>query len=728
VRERAGLRRAIKRVVARTRLLASLGLVCALGCRASQVAEHDAAPTPTPTRAARTPELIRREGNHLLGASSAYLQQHAHNPVDWYAWGPEALALAVKLDRPIFLSIGYVSCHWCHVMEKEVFEQDDVARYLNEHFISIKVDREERPDLDAVYMDAVQTMTGSGGWPMTVLLTPSLRPFFGGTYLPHAQFLQAIHAGAEQFLSDRNAVENRGAQVYGRIAAAQPAAARAALGLDELHAIARRALEDIDPTWGGFRGRSKFPTPIKWRFLLEAYRKWGDQEIAHAIRQTLDAMAAGGVHDQVAGGFFRYSTEPTWTVPHFEKMLYDNAQLAGLYLEAGAAFDEPRYRALGLDTLDFMVRDMATAEHGFGASFDADANGKEGSTYLWQPSELRGLLGDTDGQSIASLLGVTEAGNFERSSVPTLRSNAGPRANGTALWQRSRAKLLEARARRAQPAFDSKLVSAWNGLAIGALALGYRASHEQRYLDAAEAAAEAIWRLNRDGTGELARASNAGKPGSSAVLDDYAFLAHGLTELFEATGKPQYLEQAQTLLTQALARFGSVDGGWFLTAGAAQEPLGRRIETYDGVEPSGNALLILTLEEVAALTGRDDFSKAASRALSRYADVMRQRGVDMAGWLAGALLENGPFYQLVIAGASDGLNDAWRALLPAWTVGAPLSGSGPTPDLARVMPTATGKRDLNGTPLAYVCVHGACQEPTADPKRLRNELLTGWLH
>ncbi|HTA92368.1 MAG TPA: thioredoxin domain-containing protein, partial [Polyangiaceae bacterium] len=236
--------------MARTRLLASLGLVCALGCRASQVAEHDAAPTPTPTRAARTPELIRREGNHLLGASSAYLQQHAHNPVDWYAWGPEALALAVKLDRPIFLSIGYVSCHWCHVMEKEVFEQDDVARYLNEHFISIKVDREERPDLDAVYMDAVQTMTGSGGWPMTVLLTPSLRPFFGGTYLPHAQFLQAIHAGAEQFLSDRNAVENRGAQVYGRIAAAQPAAARAALGLDELHAIARRALEDIDPTWG----------------------------------------------------------------------------------------------------------------------------------------------------------------------------------------------------------------------------------------------------------------------------------------------------------------------------------------------------------------------------------------------------------------------------------------------------------------------------------------------
>jgi uncharacterized protein len=711
--------------VKRARLVVAFGVALAFGCRAPSRAPKGERAASAPTDAPRSPAQIRREGNHLLGSGSAYLQLHAHNPVDWYPWSAEALALAVKLDRPIFLSIGYVSCHWCHVMEQEVFEQDDVAAYLNQHFISIKVDREERPDLDAVYMDAVQTMTGSGGWPMTALLTPSLRPFFGGTYFPHDRFLQLVQRGAAQFLKDRNAVESQGAQVYARIAASEPALGQA-LVPSELRAIAQRALTEIDPTFGGFRGHSKFPTPIKWRFLLDVYRKWGDAELARAIRQTLDALATGGVRDQVAGGFFRYSTEPTWTVPHFEKMLYDNAQLAALYLQAAAAFDEPRYRAVGLDTLDFMVREMTTAEQGFGSSFDADAAGKEGSSYLWRPSELDAVLGAADGASVATLLGITEAGNFEGSNVPTLRPATSASASRAALWQRCRPKLLTARAGRPQPAFDRKLVSAWNGLAIGALSLGYRASGERRYLDAAEAAASAVWRANHDRSGQLARASNLGKPDNSAILDDYAFLADGLLELSQATAKTSYLEQATTLVAEANARFASPGGAWFLTSGAAQEPLGRRIETYDGVEPSGNAALILALEKLAALMGRDEYSELARRALSRYADVMRQRGVDMAGWLDGALLDAGPFYELIIAGSSDALSEVERRLLPAWAVGLQLSGSGPTPEIERLLPPTSGKREFNGSAVAYVCTHGTCQQPTADASVLRRELLAGW--
>jgi uncharacterized protein len=708
-------------------LYSSWALLLAIGCRSSTTPAQRAAPSaaaaPVAT-AIRSPDLIRREGNHLVGSASAYLRQHSHNPVDWYPWGPEALALALKLDRPIFLSIGYVSCHWCHVMEREVFEQDDVAEFLNAHFVSIKVDREERPDLDAVYMAAVQAMTGSGGWPMSALLTPSLRPFFGGTYFPHEQFLNLVRAGAEQFATDRNAVESHGAQVYAKLATLEPAPAQGALTDDDLHAMAHNALANVDAEWGGFRGRTKFPTPIKWQFLLDAYRKWGDPELAQALRKTLDSMASGGLHDQVAGGFFRYSTEPTWTVPHFEKMLYDNAQLGTLYLEAAAALDEPRYRNIGLDTLDFILRDFMTPEHAFGSSFDADAGGKEGATYLWRPEELRSVLGAADAPGVASLLGVTDSGNFEGATIPTFRAVAS--ASDTALWERARPKLLEARQRRVQPAFDAKLVTAWNGLAIGALALGYRASGEARFRLAAETAAKSLWQLNRDARGELLRASNQGHPGSPAVLDDYASLSNGLSELFEATGEPLYLEQAISLATQGMTRFASPGGGWFLTSGSEQEPLGRRIETYDGVEPSGNAALLLSLEKLSALTGRADFATPISQTLSRYSGSIRQGGLDMAGWLDSALLANGPYYELVISGANGSLSDAWRALLPSWTTGVRLGPEGPTPEQEKVMPTSSNKHARAGTALGYVCVHGSCDAPTSDPNRLRSQLLRGW--
>jgi hypothetical protein len=687
-----------------------------LGCQTSAPVASKATTPTTPS-----PAQIRQAGNHLVGSASAYLLEHSHNPVDWHPWGQEALDLATKLDRPLFVSIGYVSCHWCHVMEREVFENDEVAAFLNAHFVAVKVDREERPDLDAVYMDAVQTLTGSGGWPMSVFLTPSLRPFFGGTYFPREQFLRVIHAVEEQFRTARNDAESRGAEVSNGIATRTPSGPGSALSADVLHDLAKSALATLDETNGGFRSRTKFPTPIKWRFLVDAYRKWGDPELGAAIQKTLDVMANGGIHDHVGGGFFRYATEPTWTIPHFEKMLYDNAQLAALYLGAAAAFDDARYRAVARDTLDFVLRDMRAPEGGFGSSLDADTAGKEGATYLFTPSDVASALGD-DAAAACTSLGITPAGNFDGSNVPTRRGALTDVA--TKQWEKWQPALLAYRARRAQPFFDRKMVTAWNGLAIGASAVGYRVLHDARYLEAATAAAAAIWKLNR-GDGALTRASDGGRATEPAILDDYAFLASGLVDLFEASGDLTELEHALTLVDEATTRFADPAGGFFLTSGAAQEPLGRRIAVEDEVEPSGSAVMVLVLERLAALTGKTELSDRASLALHRYADAARERGLDMAGWLSGALLENGPFYELVVAGKGQPLVDAWNRLLPSWASGVVLSTDAPSDALEQVLPVVAGKT-AHGRAVAYVCTHGACKAPTSDPTALGKELLVGW--
>ncbi|HEX7476246.1 MAG TPA: thioredoxin domain-containing protein [Polyangiales bacterium] len=709
-----------------------------VSCHRSPPPDRSAATLqPTAGSSTRTPEQIRRQGNHLIGAGSAYLQAHAHNPVEWYPWGAEALALAVKLDRPIFLSIGYVSCHWCHVMESEVFEHDDVAIFLNEHFISIKVDREERPDLDAAYMSAVEAMTDGGGWPMTVFLTPTGRPFFGGTYFPHDDFLRVIQSVADRFRSERDAVESQGAVLYQRIAASLPSNPQPGLQGPELRAIAKAAVRNVDPQWGGFAGRMKFPTPIRWRFLLHAYRKWADPELAAALRKTLDAMANGGLHDQIGGGFFRYTTEPTWTVPHFEKMLYDNAQLAALYLEAAVALDEPRYREVGEDTLDFLLRQMQLTSGGFGASFDADSAGTEGATYLWTPAQLRAVAADADGAVLATLLGVTEAGNFERESVPTWHAavslSAADLTHARQVWQRWRWKLLEARQARPQPAFDQKLVTAWNGLTISALALGYRTSADVRYRDAAERAASATWTNNRQPAGDLARTSNGGRAGEAAILDDYADLALALLDLFEATGDSRQLERSVALATEAVQRFASPAGAWFLTSRVDQQPLGRRVEVFDHVEPSGNSAMLSLLGRLATATGGSAFAASQRAALLAYSATLRERGLEMAGWLDAALVLAGPCYEIVVAGdhsvaQTQALDAVWSRLLAPWITGVVTPSQGAPAELERLLPAASEKRARLGTAVAYVCATGSCKLPTSDATRLRADALAGWTH
>jgi uncharacterized protein YyaL (SSP411 family) len=675
----------------------------------------------------RTPAEIRKDGNHLVGESSLYLREHAHNPVDWYPWTPETLERAKKLDRPIFLSVGYASCHWCHVMETEVFEHDDVALVLNESFVAIKVDREERPDVDATYMEAVQTMTGSGGWPATIFLTPDLKPFFGGTYFPHERFLEIAQNAAKEFRDNRGALDERSAQVYARLARSNGKEAVAdRLRPLEIQGLAERSLPSIDEAWGGMKGRMKFPSPAKWLFLLHAARKWGAPYIEPVVR-TLDNMASGGLFDHVGGGFFRYTTDATWTVPHFEKMLYVNASLARLYLEAYVAFGDKRYLLVAQRTLDFVAREMRSADGGFFASFDADSGGKEGAYYVFTTSELRALFGD-DGAAVATLVGATDAGNFEGANVLTLRGPVAVRIDSRR-WEAIRSKLADARDKRVRPTRDDKIVTSWNGLAIDAFARAFALTGEVRYREAATTAAEHLWRAHRH-DGKLARTSTSGRTAGDGVLEDYAAYASGLLTLAEATGDTRELEHAVELAHEMRELFSNPDGGFFSTR--AGGPLARRVELFDSEEPCGVAVALATHSRLAALTGQPELYAVVDNALQAHASTARRAGLGMASWLDAALLDAGPFYDVVIAGppgaaSTMALANAWRALSPAWAVRTEVGAEGAEPPLLALLPALAGKVGRGGSALAYVCVHGACQKPTTDPAALRAQLLDGWM-
>ncbi len=675
--------------------------------------------------------------NRLAGQASRYLRQHQHNPVDWYPWGDEALARARELDRPIFLSIGYASCHWCHVMEAEVFEDAEVARMLNRDFVAIKVDREERPDLDAVYMQAVQALTGRGGWPLSVFLTPSLQPFHGGTYFPRPAFLQLLARIRAAFADQRAGIE-RDARKLAELVSAEQAVEPLAVDESVRAAAIQQLLGLHDGRWGGLRGRQKFPTPVRWRLALLRLRRQADPELAAALRLTLDQMAAGGIRDHLAGGFHRYTVEPTWTVPHFEKMLYDNAQLASLYAEAAVLFDAPRYAEVALDTLDFMLRDLRGEEGSFYASLDADSGGEEGSYYVWTSAELGAIAGE-DGPRLAALLGVSAKGNFEGSSVLTRRALAEPDRlhprldDGAAreLWARWREPLLQARAERVAPGLDRKVVTAWNGLALGALARGYSISGERRYLEAALAAADHLRRLHRRDDGGLWRASTAGRVAGAGILDDQAMLAGGLLDLFAVSQDIEHLRWALELIDHARSSFAHPEGGFYLSAAGAEAPLGRSVELFDGVEPSGNAAMLQAMLQAAALTGRAELLDEVDRALTSQGGLLRRAGLELAAWLAAAELRAGPYYELVVSGepaAADtrALLQVARELLPAHSVTVQVAAGGASAELLELLPPVAGKRAQQGRATAYLCERGSCQKPTADPGELRRQLQAGW--
>jgi len=667
--------------------------------------------------------------NRLSQASSHYLRQHGDDPVDWWPWCDEALDRARLEDRPVFLSIGYSSCHWCHVMQHEVFQDREVAEALNRHFVCIKVDREDRPDIDGAYMEAAMAMTGSGGWPLNLFLTPDLRPFLAGTYIPRGRFLALVGEVQQAWQTRRSQVEALAGEVAGALARPVARESSSPPDLEKASGAARQILAAFDPVEGGLRGPMKFPMAPTWSFLLHFWRKTGSPQAAEALRRTLNAMATGGIRDPLSGGFHRYATDRQWRVPHFEKMLYDNALLAMLFLEAGRALGEVSWEETARETLDFLLAEMRAPGGAFCASLDADDAGGEGAFYRWRPAEVRAVLGNRDGEVMAALLGLGDSSEEEQVPWRRLPLEEVARRFGLettevqVLWQQGRVALREARKRRPAPFRDPKVVASWNGLAIRAMARAGAVLREPRYLEAARVAAGSLWSVHRAGPGVLHRSSREGLGEHPAMLEDHAHLALGLLELFQATGESSWLATALELTDEAIGRFRSSDGVFYTAPEGLESPLGRRIDFHDQPTPSGPASMVELLVRIGALAGRTDYREIAEETLGRALERALQVPSGSGAWLDAALLLAGPFYEVEVDGPAE--DPATRALLAAFR------DTDPFPAVLRP-PVVEQDGDLHppaeglAAPTARVCTWGRCLVPTSDPRALAAAIRQGW--
>jgi hypothetical protein len=678
--------------------------------------------------------------NRLADETSPYLLQHANNPVDWFPWGPDALARAKLLDRPIFLSIGYAACHWCHVMERESFEHEATARYLNDHFVSIKVDREERPDLDQLYMGAVQAMTGGGGWPMSVFLTPDGRPFYGGTYFPDEprhgmpSFRQVLEGVDRAWRDERAAVEGAGTRLVAALVDQQ----RLEVGTDDptpalLETVASGLMASFDTRNGSWGGAPKFPQPMTIEYLLRRLAS-GDARFDAIARFTLDKMADGGIHDQLGGGFHRYSTDQVWLVPHFEQMLYDNAQLARVYVHAWAQTGDARYRDVAMGTLDYMIRELTTVDGAFAASQDADTEGVEGLTFVWSAAEIREVLGD-DAEPFMAAYGVTDDGNWEGRTIlsrvwPDVHTPPPSRedARFEADLASARVRLLARRSERPQPARDDKALAAWNGLAIGAFADAARllrrddVAAADRYRAAAVRAAEAIAAGLLAADGSLSRSWKDGRATGQGVLEDYTHLADGLLALYEATYDERWFTTARALMDRVLARFADPAGGFFDTADDHERLVARPKDLQDNAVPSGNAVAALVLLRLAAWTGEGRYRDAAERALRTVVAFVDRYPTGFAQWLSA--MDLGLAAALEVAIVGDPGDPAMRGLLELVETGfrphqvVAVSDAPAT----SVVPLLADRVALDGRPTAYVCRGFVCRLPVTEPGPLLEQL------
>jgi len=658
-------------------------------------------------------------GNTLGEATSPYLRQHADNPVHWRQWSPEALAEAAERDQPILLSIGYAACHWCHVMAHESFEDDDVAAAMNAGFVCIKVDREERPDIDAVYMNATVALTGQGGWPMTCFLTPDGRPFFCGTYYPKPNFLQLLAAVSDTWQSRRDEVERASDQIITELrsmATALPGGGPAVQATLCDHAVAA-VLDDEDTAKGGFGAAPKFPPSALLEALLRSQERTGEPAPLATVERTAVAMARGGIYDQLAGGFARYSVDDSWVVPHFEKMLYDNALLLRAYAHWARRTGNALARRVTREIARFMI-DELSADGMFISSLDADADGIEGLTYAWTPAQLDEVLGDDDGRWAAAIFGVTDAGTFEHgSSVLQLPSDP----DDVERFDRVRTALLAARSTRPQPGRDDKVVTAWNGWAVTALAEASVALAEVEFLDAATRCARSVLDLHTVDD-RLRRASLGGRVGdSAAILEDYATLATGLLTLYQITGGAEWLTAATGLLDAALEHFADSDhpGRWFDTADDAEQLLVRPADPLDGATPSGASSItegLLTAAHLVPASHADRYASAAAEALSTATPLLARLPRSAGHWLAVAeAAVRGPI-QIAVAtqGSDSALLRAARRLAPggAVVVGGAVNSSELLID-----------RDLvGGADAAYVCRGRVCDLPVTTAGDLASAL------
>jgi uncharacterized protein YyaL (SSP411 family) len=653
--------------------------------------------------------------NRLSQETSPYLLQHRENPVDWYPWGEEALGRARDEDRPILLSVGYSACHWCHVMERESFEDTETAAYMNEHFVNVKVDREERPDVDALYMEAVQTISGQGGWPMTLFLDPEGVPFYGGTYFPPDEgrgmpsFRMVMEAVVDAFERKREEIHERAPEMRARLGAigqVEPAAdSPAAPMLVEATELLRGA---ADMEGGGFGGAPKFPPASALELLLAR----GERNV---VERTLDAMLAGGIYDQLGGGFARYSVDAAWLVPHFEKMLYDNALLARAYLHGWQALGHERYRRVCEETLDWALGEMRGPEGSFYSALDADSEGEEGRFYVWTPEQIRAVLGDR-AQEVIELYGVSDGGNFEGSNILHLAGGAG--AGEPDGLSAARKALYEARAKRVWPGLDDKRLTSWNALTIAALAEAGAVLKRNDYLDAARACAEFVWEGMHDPDGNLLRTYKDGRAHLNAYLEDHAFLLEALLTLYEATFEPHWFERAQSLADTMIARFGDQErGGFFSTSEDHESLIARRKEMGDHPIPSGNSSAAMGLLRLAALTGERAYEQQAESVFRLFAQPAGQHPEAFAHLLRAIDFYLAPTKEVALVG--DDLTELAMIVRAKFRPHLVLAGGA---EGASVPPLLSDRPTIEGRPAAYVCEHFTCQAPVTNPEAL-NELL-----
>jgi uncharacterized protein len=676
--------------------------------------------------------------NRLAGETSPYLLQHAWNPVDWYPWGPEALERARAEDKPILLSVGYAACHWCHVMAHESFEDAETAALMNRHFVCVKVDREERPDLDGIYMDAVQAMTGQGGWPMTVFLTPEGAPFYAGTYFPKLErpgmpsFSRVLLAVADAWERRREDARRQGAQLVELIAAQATLPGAGGDGQPD-EAVLREAFEGLrrsfDASWGGFGPAPKFPQPMTLELLLRCHLRGFDGALDMATL-TLDRMAAGGIFDQLGGGFHRYSTDGRWLVPHFEKMLYDNAQLVPVYLHAWQLTGRARYREVAARTADYLLRELRHPDGGFFSSQDADSEGVEGRFFVWDHDELVRV----GGELAAHWFGASPRGNWEGTNVLWTPRPAAAVAEQAGISveelerevEAARVRLFQAREARVHPATDDKVLAAWNGLAISALAEAGRTLGERRWLDAAVAAAEFVLSALRGPDGRLLRSWRDGRQGGPGYLDDHACMAEACLTLYETTFELRWLREAKRLAAALLELFADPGGDGLYQTGSDAEPLVvRPRELFDNAVPAGSSVAADLLQRLGRLTGEQDWERSGLAALRPVLGVVARAPTGFGHALGALDFALGRVREVAIIG-EPGADDTGALLARVWGTYQPnrvvaMAAPGDR-DAAAEVPLLADRTALGGRATAYVCEHFVCQLPVTEPEELAAQL------
>jgi uncharacterized protein len=672
--------------------------------------------------------LQNKKANHLASEKSPYLQQHVYNPVDWYPWGEEAFERARKEDKPIFLSVGYSTCHWCHVMERESFEDENVATFLRENFISIKVDREERPDVDAIYMAAVQAMSGQGGWPMTVFLTPELNPFFGSTYFPpqpnfgRPSFMQLIGKIAEMWKNDKQSLVESSQALTEAIKSNSKTSTGAELlskeVVDHCYTYFTRA---YDPHEGGWGNAPKFPRPVQFEFLFNYYFNYKNEEAKEMALFTLRKMANGGMRDQLAGGFHRYSVDQHWRVPHFEKMLYDNAQLIHSYVDAYQITHDSFYSDVASDTIDYVLREMTSPEGGFYSAEDADSEGEEGTFYVWTSQELRDMLDPFDAKLALYYYGFMPQGNFEHGKNVLHVSHTIEEASSAfevtvdeikASLAKTRQLLHAERAKRVRPHLDDKILTSWNGMMIGAMARTGAVLGKQTYIEAAVRAANFIWdNLRKDG--ELLHRYRDGETKFSGYLETYAFLIQGLLHLYRATLDITWIRRALELQSEQDKKLWDEENGAYFMSQASSDLVVRTKNEYDGAEPSGNSVAAINLLELASLTGDDSYADRAERTVNAVLASVQQYPFAMPLLMvAGQRILQGS-KEIVLSGTSNKEIDGYLSqirdrYLPGVTL---LVNTGDTKPLSEF---AKSQVAIGNKATAYVCKERTCELPITE--------------